>query len=88
MAYSTSSALRIRTSATKGSYEFCNDIIRVVSGERKSVVILNLPFGGFITLGILIAVMQYALKRGAKKKAAQEHAAKEAALIAAEEEAE
>ena len=50
--------------------------------------ILNLPFGGFITLGILIAVMQYALKQGAKKKAAKEHAAKEAALLAAEEEAE
>ena len=50
--------------------------------------ILNLPFGGFITLGVLIAVMQYALKKGAKKKAAKEHAAKEAALIAAEEEAE
>ena len=50
--------------------------------------ILNLPFGGFITLGILIAAMQYALKKGAKKKAAKEHAAKEAALLAAEEEAE
>ncbi len=50
--------------------------------------ILNLPFGGFITLGVLIAAMQYALKKGAKKKAAQEHAAKEAALLAAEEEAE
>ena len=50
--------------------------------------ILNLPFGGFITLGVLIAAMQYALKKGAKKKAAQEHAAKEAALVAAEEEAE
>ena len=50
--------------------------------------ILNLPFGGFITLGVLIAIMQYALKKGAMKKAAKEHAAKEAALIAAEEEAE
>ena len=50
--------------------------------------ILNLPFGGFITLGVLIAVMQYALKKGAQKKAAKEHAAKEAALLAAEEEAE
>ncbi len=50
--------------------------------------ILNLPFGGFITLGVLIAVMQYALKKGARKKAAKEHAAKEAALLAAEEEAE
>ena len=50
--------------------------------------ILNLPFGGFITLGVLIAVMQYALKKSAKKKAAQEHEAKLEALIAAEEEAE
>ena len=30
--------------------------------------ILNLPFGGFITLGMLIAVMQYALKKKKKKK--------------------
>ena len=30
---------------------------------------MNLPFGGFITLGLLIAVMQYALKRSAKKQA-------------------
>ena len=50
--------------------------------------ILNLPFGGFITLGVLIAVMQYALKKGAKKNAAKAHAEKEAAIIAAEEEAE
>ena len=50
--------------------------------------ILNLPFGGFITLGCLIAVMQYALKKSAKKKAAQEHEAKLEALLAAEEEAE
>jgi len=50
--------------------------------------ILNLPFGGFITLGVLIAVMQYALKKGAKKKAAKEHEEKLQALLAAEEEAE
>ncbi len=31
--------------------------------------IMNLPFGGFITLGLLIAVMQYTLKKSAKKKA-------------------
>ena len=30
--------------------------------------ILNLPFGGFITLGMLIAIMQYALKKSKKKK--------------------
>lgn len=34
--------------------------------------ILNLPFGGFLTLGVLIAVMQYALKKSAAKKAAAE----------------
>ena len=36
--------------------------------------IMNLPFGGFITLGVLIAVMQYALKKAEKKKAAAEKA--------------
>ncbi len=40
--------------------------------------ILNLPFGGFLTLGVLIAVMQYALKRSAKKKEAAEKYEKEA----------
>ena len=41
--------------------------------------IMNLPFGGFITLGLLIAVMQYALKKSAKKKALAERTAAEAA---------
>lgn len=40
--------------------------------------ILNLPFGGFLTLGFLIAAMQYALKRSAKKKEEAEKAGKEA----------
>ena len=39
--------------------------------------IMNLPFGGFITLGLLIAAMQYALKRSAKKQEEKETAAKE-----------
>ncbi|HIR87120.1 MAG TPA: electron transport complex subunit E [Candidatus Limivicinus faecipullorum] len=39
--------------------------------------IMTLPFGGFITLGLLIAIMQYALKKSAKKKEAQEMADKE-----------
>ena len=30
--------------------------------------ILTMPFGGFLTLGVLIALMQYALKRSAQKK--------------------
>ena len=39
--------------------------------------IMTLPFGGFITLGLLIAIMQYALKKSAKKKEAQEMTDKE-----------
>ena len=39
--------------------------------------IMNLPFGGFITLGLLIAAMQYALERSAKKREEKEKAAKE-----------
>ena len=34
--------------------------------------ILTMPFGGFLTLGVLIAVMQYALKKSAEKKAKKE----------------
>ncbi len=45
--------------------------------------IMNLPFGGFITLGLLIAVMQYALKKSEKKKAL---AARKAAEQAKQEE--
>ena len=33
---------------------------------------LTLPFGGFLTLGILMAVMQYALRKSAEKKAQKE----------------
>ena len=44
--------------------------------------ILNLPFGGFLTLGVLIAAMQYALKKSEKK--AKENAR---ALALAEKEA-
>ena len=39
--------------------------------------ILTLPFGGFLTLGVLIAVMQYALKKSAKKKELAQKAAEE-----------
>ena len=47
--------------------------------------IMNLPFGGFITLGLLLAVMQYALKKSAKKKELAERAAAEAAALAEKE---
>jgi len=46
--------------------------------EEFGISIMNLPFGGFITLGLLIAVMQYALKKSAQKKALAEKAKKEA----------
>ena len=41
--------------------------IKIFSGEYGATI-LTMPFGGFLTLGILIAVMQYALKKTAKKK--------------------
>ena len=39
--------------------------------------IMTLPFGGVITLGLLIAIMQHALKKAEKKKEARELAEKE-----------
>ena len=39
-----------------------------IFGEDYGAKILTMPFGGFLTLGFLIAAMQYALKRNAKKK--------------------
>ena len=41
---------------------------------------MNLPFGGFLTLGLLIGLMQYALKKSDKKKKMAARAAKEAEL--------
>ncbi len=40
--------------------------------------IMNLPFGGFLTLGLLIGAMQYALKKSEKKKKLEDRLAKEA----------
>ena len=36
--------------------------------EEFGAAIMNLPFGGFLTLGLLLAAMQYALKKSAEKK--------------------
>ena len=50
--------------------------------EEYGASILSLPFGGFLTLGMLMAVMQYALKKSERKKAlkakAEEEEGKEA----------
>ncbi len=67
-----------------GSGRFGGGLIDVANGFRFTLdgtgsgvqifpaeygaAILNLPFGGFITLGMLIAIMQYALKKSKKKK--------------------
>lgn len=74
-----------------GSGRFGGGIIDVVKGitldgtgsgiqifpAEYGASILNLPFGGFLTLGCLIALMQYALKKSRKKKAEAEKKAKE-----------
>ena len=76
-----------------GSGRFGGGLIDITNGFRITLVgtgagiqifpsvfgatIMTLPFGGFITLGLLIAIMQYALKKSAKKKEAQEMAEKE-----------
>ena len=38
--------------------------------------ILKLPFGGFLTLGCLIALVQYLMRRSDEKKAAKKEEAK------------
>ena len=46
--------------------------------ESYGASILSLPFGGFLTLGFLIAAMQYALKKAEDKKAKKAQKEKEA----------
>ena len=55
--------------------------IQIFPAEYGALV-LTLPIGGFITLGCLIALMQYAVRETAEKKEA-----KEKALAAQEKEA-
>ena len=45
--------------------------------SRFGATIMILPFGGFLTLGCLIAAMQYFLKKAEKKKELAERAGKE-----------
>ena len=49
--------------------------------ESYGMSIMNLPFGGFLTLGLLLGLMQYALKKSAKKQKEAERAAAEAAAL-------
>ena len=67
-----------------GSGSFGKGLINTVDGvigtgsglqifpEEFGANLLTMPFGGFLTLGVLIAVMQYALKKSADKKAKKE----------------
>ena len=70
----------IRELLGKGSFGTGNGI-KIFEPEYGALV-LTLPIGGFITLGCLIALMQYALRKSAEKKEA-----KEKALAAQEKEA-
>ena len=45
--------------------------------ESYGASIMSLPFGGFLTLGFLIAAMQYALKKSEEKKAKKQAEKKE-----------
>ena len=54
--------------------------VQIFPAEYGALVI-TLPIGGFITLGCLIALMQYILKQNEKKKAAKAEAEKEAANV-------
>ena len=66
----------------------CEDLFRAIEktlgenlpifAEDLGATILIMPFGGFLTLGMLIALMQYALKKSEKKKQLAAEAAKEA----------
>ena len=58
--------------------------IRIFS-EDYGAKILTMPFGGFLTLGFLIALMQYALKKSAKKKQLEAEAEADKEKEAAEE---
>jgi len=53
--------------------------IQIMPNGYTPIGILTLPVGGFLCLGTLIAVMQWALNKSAKKKDKKENTEKEAA---------
>ena len=44
----------------------------VFGADFQGAMVLTMPLGGFLTLGCLIALMQYALRKSAEKKAKKE----------------
>ena len=80
-------ALRGKGSFGTGIFNTIDGVIGTGNGiqifpAEYGALVLTLPIGGFITLGCLIALMQYALRKSAEKKEA-----KEKALAAQEKEA-
>ena len=51
--------------------------IQIFNGDVYGSIFMILPLGGFITLGCLIALMQYVLRRSAEKKELKEQEAAE-----------
>jgi len=51
--------------------------IQIFNGDLYGSIFMILPLGGFITLGCLIALMQYVLRRSAEKKEQKEQEAAE-----------
>ena len=46
--------------------------IAIFGADFHGAMLLTMPFGGFLTLGVLIAVMQYALRKSKEKKEKKE----------------
>lgn len=55
---------------TFGTGVFCADGIRIIP-EGYPALMMILPFGGFLTLGVFIAVVQFFLKKSKDKKEAE-----------------
>lgn len=51
--------------------------IQIFNGDAYGILFMILPLGGFLTLGCLIALMQYVLRRSAEKKELKEKEADE-----------
>ena len=65
-----SNGFRITMDGTGAGIQVCN-------GDAYGSLFMILPLGGFITLGCLIALMQYLLRRSAEKKELKEQEAAE-----------
>ncbi len=74
--------LDMSTGALRFTLDGTGSGIQIFNPDFGALAVI-LPFGGFLTLGCLIAAMQYMLKKSAKKKELKEAAAREALYAAA-----